>query len=302
MHRPPFVDAQVHLWDLARAGYDWLRPPFRDDEAGGTKESIATTSLLDDYLAEAADWNVAGIVHVDAGAGAAQATAETAWLQAMADARGLPGGIVAFAALDDPDLDRLLECHAGHRNVRGIRHIVNWHADPALTYTARDITGDPAWQAGYARLAAHGLSFDLHCYPSQLPGLAALAGRHPDVPLVVDHLGLAIERDPGGREAWRAGLRAVAALPHAAIKLSGAGFLHRGWTADSVRSTVLETIDLLGTDRVMVGTNFPTDRLFGSMDHTLGAYEAILAGFSDDERRALWGRNANRFYRLGLAL
>ncbi|WP_156457815.1 amidohydrolase family protein [Sphingomonas sp. Leaf412] len=302
MDRPAFVDAHAHLWDLSRPGYDWLRPPFRDDGGWGSPAAIATTYLLDDYLAETAAWNLAGMVHVEAGAGAAQAMAETRWLQATADARGRPDAVVAFAALDDPDLDRLLDFHVGHRAVRGVRHIVNWHTDPALAYTPRDRTGDPAWQAGYARLARHGLSFDLHCYPRQMPGLAALARRHPDVPVVVDHMGLAIARDPGGWDDWRTGLRAFAALPHAAIKLSGAGFLHRGWTADSVRAPVLEAIDLFGPDRVMIATNFPTDRLFGSLDRTLGAYEAILAGFSADERRAMWGRTADRFYRLGLGL
>jgi predicted TIM-barrel fold metal-dependent hydrolase len=42
--------------------------------------------------------------------------------------------------------------------------------------------------------------------------------------------------------------------------------------------------------------------LFGTFDATLGAYAAILAPFSADERRALWGGNANRLYRLELEL
>lgn len=71
----------------------------------------------------------------------------------MADARGMPDGLVAFAALDDPKVERLLEAHAGCRNVRGVRHIVNWHADPRRTYTPRDVTADPAWARGFGLLA-----------------------------------------------------------------------------------------------------------------------------------------------------
>src|SRR3546814_6207927 len=80
----------------------------------------------------------------------------------MRDARELPSGIVAFAALDDPDVDALLAAHARHGGVRGIRHIVNWHADPARTYTPRDVTQDAAWQRGYSRLAQHGLRSEEH--------------------------------------------------------------------------------------------------------------------------------------------
>src|SRR3546814_11553860 len=77
---------------------------------------------------------------IDAGADASAAIAETEWLQTMRDARELPSGIVAFAALDDPDVDALLAAHARHGGVRGIRPIVHWHADPARPYTPRDVT------------------------------------------------------------------------------------------------------------------------------------------------------------------
>src|SRR3546814_17248063 len=73
----PFVDAHVHLWDLSRLHYPWLTPPFADDGPNGSVEAIARNYLLDDYLADAARWNVVGLVHIDAGADASAAIAET---------------------------------------------------------------------------------------------------------------------------------------------------------------------------------------------------------------------------------
>ncbi len=179
MTRMPFVDAHVHLWDLARIRYPWLTPPFADDGPNGSVEPIAKTYLLDDYLADAAGWDVRGIVHVDAGAEASAALAETEWLQDMADARGMPNAIIAFAALDDPDVRGLLAQHAAHRNVRGIRHIVNWHPDPVRSYTPRDVTRDEGWARGYALLGRHGLSFDFQAYPGQFAGFAKLVTVSP---------------------------------------------------------------------------------------------------------------------------
>ncbi len=293
----PFVDAHVHLWDLERISYPWLTPPFSDDGPNGSVEPIAKTYLLDDYLADAAGWDVRGIVHVDAGAEASAALAETEWLQGMADARGKPNAIIAFAALDDPNVDALLAAHARHPNVRGIRHIVNWHADPRRTYAARDLTQDEAWQRGYGMLAKHGLSFDLQAYPSQFPALARLIERHPDVQVVINHTGMAV---PSEWEEWRAGMKALAALPNVAVKLSGMGFTNRPWTIDQARPYLLEAIELFGTDRAMFASDFPTDKLFGSFAQHLDAYAAIVADFAEDERRALFARNANRVYRLGL--
>lgn len=294
----PFVDAHVHHWDLSGIRYPWLTPPFSDGP-NGSVAAIAEDYLPADYRAEAAGWTVAGYVHVDAGADPREALDETQWLSRL-DAG--PNAIVAFAALDDPNIDALLAAHASYPRVRGIRHIVNWHSDPRRTYTPRDVTGDDSWARGFGALAKNGLSFDLQCYPAQMPGLVALLRRHDDVAIILNHLGMPIPSDPDGREVWRHGLMALADLPQVSIKVSGFGFAKRPWTVDDARPYVLEAIDLFGTDRCLVASDFPTDRLFGGFDQTLGAYAAIIAPFSEPERRAMWGGNANRIYRLGLQL
>lgn len=296
----PFVDAHVHLWDLDRLHYGWLSPPFGDGGPNGNVAPIARNYGLADYRAESANWNVAGIVHIDAGADAAQALDETDWLQGLADAHGLPNGIVAFAALDDPDVDRLLAAHAARRNVRGIRHIVNWHRDPNRTYTPRDVTRDEAWARGFALLEKHGLSFDLQAYPGQFAGLAELIARHPATPVIVNHAGMGIDLDDAGHAEWRTGMRALAALPNVFVKVSGMGFVYRPWSAGAVRGRVLETIDIFGADRALFASDFPTDRLFASFDETLDALADAVSDFTESERRALFARNANRVYRLGL--
>lgn len=290
----PFIDAHVHLWDLARDRYAWLSPPFGDAGPNGNTESIAHDQLLDDYLAEAASWNVAGFVHLDAGA--ADPLAETDWLQDMADRRGMPNGIVANAALDDPGVEALLADHARRRTVRGIRHIVSWHRDPNRTYIPRDITGDEAWARGFALLSKYGLSFDLQAYPTQFAGLARLIERHPETSVIVDHTGLGVDGD----ESWRASMQAMAALPNVSIKVSGLGFVYRPFSASAVRDRVRATIDLFGSDRAMIASNFPTDRLFADFDTTMDALADAIADLGEDERRALFARNANRIYRLGL--
>lgn len=298
----PFIDAHVHLWDLARIRYPWLMPPFAEDGPNGSVEAIARTYLLPDYLADAGEWDVRGIVHIDAGAVPEAALDETDWLQDMADANGLPSGIVAFAALDDPGVETLLRAHSQRRNVRGIRHIVNWHADPQRTYTPRDVTRDEAWQRGFAMLGRFGLSFDLQAYPAQFPALAKLIERHPEVPVILNHCGMMVPGDTDGRKDWRRGMTALASCPHASVKISGIGFAYRPWNLDQARGYVRDTIDIFGADRAMFASDVPTDKLFGSFDRHLQAYRTIVSDMSLDEQRALFAGNANRIYRLGIAL
>ncbi len=302
MHDVPFVDAHVHFWDLSHLRYPWLQPPFADDGPNGSVERIASTYLPDDYRAEAAGWNVVGAVHVDAGAHREDALAETRWLEELADGTGLPDAIVAFADLADPGVATLLARHAEHGRVRGIRHIVNWHPDPRRSYTAGDLTRTDGWAAGFAALARAGLSFDLQCYPAQMIAVAGIAQRHPDVPVMIDHLGMPVLTDPDGLSDWRRGMAALARLPQVSVKLSGFGFIRRDWDGPLVRRFVAEAIDLFGTDRVMAASDFPTDRLFGSFDAVLGALADAIGDLTPAERRAVWGANACRLYRIDPAI
>lgn len=298
----PFVDAHIHLWDLAHIRYDWLSPPFSDEGPNGSVEAIARDYGVADYRADLARWNVVGAVHVDAGAAADSALRETQWLDGLAEVQGLPTGFVAFAALNDPGVGALLAAQAAHPRVKGIRHIANWHGDPNRTYGPVDLTVDPQWRAGYALLAEHGLSFDLQCYPGQMPGLVPLIARYPDIPVIINHMGMPVLTDADGLEDWRKGMKALAALPHVAVKLSGMGFVRRDWTKAHIEPLVRETIDLFGVDRCLFASDAPTDKLFAPIDRAMETYHAIVADFAEEDRRALFGRNANRLYRLGLSL
>lgn len=290
----------MHLWDLSRFRYAWLSPPFSDAGPNGNVSAVASTYLPAHYRAEAAQWNVVGVVHVEAGA--ADALAETDWLQAMGDSVGLPNVLVAFAQLDHPDVEAVLAAHAQRSRVRGVRHIVNWHSDPDRTYTPRDVTRDAAWARGFGLLAQYGLSFDLQAYPGQFYALAKLIAAHPATSVIVNHAGMGVDLDHDGVRAWRRGMKALASLSNVFVKVSGIGFAYRPWDGARARDRARETIDMFGPRRAMLASDFPTDRLFASFDATMSALAEAVSDFSEDERRDLFARNANRIYRLGLSV
>jgi len=255
------IDPHVHLWDLSRARYGWLQDdPLPNNPAGDMTPIAHRDYLLDDYLADTAGGRVDKIVHVEAGQPMGRQLAETDWLQSLADRR--------------------------------------WHEDPLKTYTDRDLLLDPQWIAGFAKLARHGLSFDLQLYPSQMATAAVLAARHPDIPLIVNHAGLPTDRDDIGMERWRTGLRLLAAHPQVSIKISGLGITDRAWTPDSIRPIVLECIDAFGTERAMFASDFPVESVHGTFDAFYSAFDAITADFSADERQRLFAGAAETIYRL----
>jgi predicted TIM-barrel fold metal-dependent hydrolase len=221
---------------------------------------------------------------------------ETRWLQSLGGP--VPNAIVAFAALDAPDAEAVISAQAGFANVKGIRQIVNWHKNPELTFTARNLLVDDKWQAGYRLLGKYGLSFDMQLYAGQMVSAADLARRNPDTLMIVNHAGMPIDRDVDGIALWRDGMKQLAAVDNVVAKISGLGMVDHGWTIESIRPFVLHVIDCFGTDRVMFGSNFPVDRLYGSFTTLYRAFEAIVADFGESEQDSMFRANALRHYRL----
>lgn len=61
-------------------------------------------------------------------------------------------------------------------NGRGIRDVLNWHLDPALSYIDRnELTTDRQWLTGLGLLDSYGLSFDKQLNPDQLQQATAVA-------------------------------------------------------------------------------------------------------------------------------
>ena len=192
----------------------------------------------------------------------------------------------------------MLAAQAAFANVRGIRHVLNRHANPQFNYVAKDFLAIPAWRANFALLRKYGLSFDMQLYPHQFAAALDVIKTNPDIQVIVNHAGMFADRTLAGWRQWRDGVRALAALPNIAIKISGLGMLDPKGTLESFRPYVLEILDAFGLQRCMFASNFPVDSLFASYVEVWRVFAAITADLSDDERRGLFSANAERLYRI----
>lgn len=297
MARRKIVDAHHHLWNLSRGyNYPWLQDRPLGVGMLGDLTPIARDYLAADYRADAAGYDLLKSVHIEAVP--LDGVAEAAWLQGVADEGGFPHAIVARVELQKPDAERTIAEHRRFANLRGIRHIVNWHENPQLTFTDHDFLRDDAWLAGFSLLKKYALSFDLQLYPSQMADAVRLAQQHPDTLIILNHTGMPADRDEAGIAVWRDGIKRLAACDNVVAKISGLGMLDWHWTIDSIRPFVRHTIFCFGVDRVMFGSNFPVDRLYGSFATLYGAFETIVADLGEDDRDRLFRANALRWYRI----
>jgi predicted TIM-barrel fold metal-dependent hydrolase len=295
------IDAHMHLWDLDRLYYSWLQDtPLPNNPAGDVSPIAYKSYGLAEYRADVGDLPLTGCVHVECGLPAKDQLKETDWLQWLADndALGLPNAIVAGAVLQDPEVGELLALHAQRRNVRGIRQIVNWHANPGKTYSARDMLRDDDWKRGFGLLRRHDLAFDLQIYPGQMADAARLAADHPDTRIILNHTGMPTDRDEAGLQTWRSGMQLLARRPNVVVKISGLAMVDRQWTVESFRPFVRQTIDWFGVDRCMFASNFPVEKIYGGFAKLYAAYDAITADLSDGERDRIFAGTARRIYKI----
>src|ERR1700737_4958146 len=126
----PIIDSHHHLWDLGRNTYPWLQDRTWAPRLEGDIRPIAKDYLLEDYWADIRNQNVVKSVHVECGWDPSSPVGETEWLQRLAEKRGSPHAIAPRATLVPPNVEQLGGGRARHKNIRGIRHAINWHPDP----------------------------------------------------------------------------------------------------------------------------------------------------------------------------
>ncbi|NKF24218.1 amidohydrolase family protein [Solimonas marina] len=288
------IDTHVHFWDIDAVPVPWLTPA--GEAYSGDNRKLPTRYTDVELLAGAGDVDVLKIVNVEAKSG--DPLAETRWLQHLAERAGHPDAIVAMVDLSAADAAEQLAQHARSPNLRGIRQILNVHADPVYDYVGRHYMAEPQWRANLSALAAHGLSFDLQIYPSQAALAAELAAENADIMFILNHAGMCVDRHRAGWREWREGLRRLAAQRNVVTKISGLAMFDHHWTIESLRPYVLETIEAFGPERCMFASNFPVDGLHAGYAATWHAYAEIVADASGAERDAMFVGNAERYYRI----
>jgi predicted TIM-barrel fold metal-dependent hydrolase len=312
----PIVDAHHPLWEVP--GIHYLLPDFLLDVASG--HDVCASVFMQSHVRYRRE-----------GPAALRCVGETEYVRAVTadETRGDEGGCrVAAGIVGEADLllgaavARQLEAHleAGGGRFRGVRHLANWHDDPAARGTGNappHLLLEPQFRAGFARLQPLGLTFDAWVYHTQLHEVADLAAHFPGTAIIIDHAGGPVGVGPyaGRRDAvfaaWRAAMRALAAYPNVFVKLGGLGMrlfgadFHEQARPPSSAALAgtwgpyFETcIEAFGAGRCMFESNAPVDKGTASYPVLWNAFKRATAGCSAAERRALFGGTAAAVYRL----
>lgn len=296
----PIVDAHHHFWDVTHNPHPWLRQRPRIAFRYGDYEAICRDFLPEDYERAAGPHRVLRHVVMEGEWDRHDPVGEARWMTALAECCGTPDAMAAQIWLDREDVGDVLAQYARLPLVRSVRHKprcaprAEYRADWAEPGSMRC----PRWRAGYARLEAAGLMFELQAPWWHLGEALELARDFPTTTLVVNHAGLPAERDEASLDAWRQAMERLAAAPNVMVKISGLGVPGHRWTPRLQQPVVDALLASFGTQRCLFASNFPVDGLVASLDDIFQTFKTLTRHLSPAERLALFCDNACRLYRL----
>lgn len=278
------IDAHLHVWDLQQAEYPWLSSALAPIDV-----SLGIEDVRPALVAEGVD----GVVLVQA----ADNADDTVNMFTVADRAPEVLGVVAWAALDDPELSQQIAALRAEPLFVGIRALIHDMAD-------NDWIVRPGANNGLAVLARERIPFDyVTSDPTALRHVPTICERHPDLRIVIDHLG----KPPVGGSAaelrsWRELLARSAESPLVYAKVSGlypAAGDPTAWTAVELRPIVETALDIFGPERLMLGSDWPVSVLAGGYARVWGELSLLVEELGPNASEALHGATAAAFYGLG---
>ncbi len=298
----PVVDAHHHFWDL-RNPHPWLKArtpiPFRY----GDYRPICRDYLPADHERNAGPHLWVRSVLMEGEWEPTDPVGEARWVHALSQCAGTPQAFAAQIWLDRDDVDAVLAAYtsaplAGF--VRSVRHKPRAAArtEHRAGWSAPGSMRCPRWRAGYAKLHAAGLHFELQAPWWHMDEALELARDFPQTQLIVNHAGLPSARDIDSLAAWRQAMQRLSVAPNVHMKISGIGVVGQAWTAALQAPVVAALIADFGAARCLFASNFPVDSLVASFDQIFSGFKQLTRNLPVADRLALFCDNALRLYGL----
>jgi L-fuconolactonase len=290
------IDTHQHYWKYRSDQFPWITdgmPALQQDCMPADCEGALRKA------------GVQGVLAVQARC----CTEETDFLLQIAHLNPEILGVVGWANLMLPGLERQLDAWCQNPALKGFRHILQDEPDVAAWVAA------PGVGSGLKTLQKRRLVYDVLVFDHQLALVLDLCARHSDHWLVLDHLGKPALRhwanDGNVAARWRDNLHRIAQLPHVMCKLSGL-VTETGWSdgqglSASDEKNILSCFDyalsVFGPDRLMFGSDWPVCQLAAPYEsvHMLAQTWASIT-LTQAEQSAFWSGNAIRCYGLSPSL
>lgn len=279
------IDTHVHVWDLSRAEYPWLK---------GDSSILNQTWRIEQIKDERKAAGITTGMLVQAGGNIEDTDAmletayKTDWI----------GGVVCWLPLMNTDeTNRLLEERfLKEKYFKGVRHQIHdeknteWLLQPSVIESLKV-------------LAAHDIPYDVvGILPPHIETVLKVAERVPELRMVFDHLNqppIATNEKFGK---WGELMKAASKHKNFYAKISGLGTASGNFAnrkASDIKPYIEFALEHFGNDRCFCGGDWPVSMLADSYVNTWQMYKDILKDLlTEEEQDKVFYTNAKTFYSL----
>lgn len=275
----PKIDAHHHLWNYTREDYGWM---------GVGMEAIRRDFGPEDLKKVLNEGGIDGAVAVQA----RQSLVETEWLLKLAEANSFMRGVVGWVPLVDAKVERDLAKYAGHKKLKGIRHVLHDEADDFYMLRAD-------FNAGITKLKQHGLVYDILIFEKHLLQTLKFVDMHPNQVFIVDHAAKPRIKDHIVTP-WKENMAQLAKRTNVYCKISGmvTEADWKNWQEADLRPYIETVLESFGPKRCMFGSDWPVMLAATDYKRWVNVVQWVIAGLSKAEQERVLGGTAVEAYKL----
>lgn len=273
------IDSHQHFIDYSPEDYPWM----------GDEHHILKRAYFPEHLKPLLDsLQFEGSVVVQA----RQLLKETEWLLQLADQHEWVKAVVGWVDLRSSELAEQLQTYSIHPKLKGVRHVIHDEPDDKFMLQAEFLRG-------ISQLAQYNLTYDLLVFEKHLPHTIQLVKQFPKQMFVLDHM--AKPNIAGGEiDDWKALIYELAQYDNVYCKCSGmvteANLTN--WTYEDFVPYLDVIFDAFGTDRVMIGSDWPVCTLSRDYISVMNVVMEYIKRYPSEVQAQVLGGNCARFYQI----
>lgn len=273
------IDSHQHFWKFDPERHGWI-----DQSMAVIQRDFLPADI--EPLLSANDLEGCVLVQVD------QSEMENDFQLTNAKQHDFIKGVVGWVDLQAEDIRERLSYYSQFKKMKGFRHILQGEKQ-------RDFMLRPAFKRGISELHSFGYTYDILIFPDQLEYTKAFIEAFPYQPFVIDHIAKPYIKDQKIDD-WKKDIRAVAKYDNVFCKISGMVTEARwkNWKKEDFKPYLDVVLHAFGVKRLMFGSDWPVCLVAASYAEVVNIVTEYFSSLSKDEKDAIFGGNAARFYKL----
>jgi predicted TIM-barrel fold metal-dependent hydrolase len=296
------VDVHLHLYDHTQNRHEFL---VSEDKMFrtlvGDYSDLPRTYLLNDYMADAAEVEVEGLVWNEFLS--TDPVKEVHWAQSLAESSPVAMALVGLVDLVAPDLEKTLDIYAQCSHLVAVRQHLGWdEQNPLRRFAPRgDLLTDLRLLQGLKTLAKYKFKCSLEMFAPQLKDLRTVVEKNPDIFFWIPVIGWPLDRSKSGFAQWKRDMEALSAYPNVHVTVSALECVFgMDWAVPDALGWIEALFEAFGTSRVMFGSHRPLCKLSRSFPNPFRAYEKFVASLTQSEQDAVFRKNAAAWFFAGM--